>query len=299
MRAVTFDEYGEPEVLHLAQVPEPHAGPGQIRISVEAAGVNPIDWKIRAGMLTEVIKLTLPAVPGYDAAGVVDEVGEDVVGVAVGDRVFGQGNGVTAEKAVLTSFAAVPASLTTTEAAALPMPSETAARVLDLLDLHPGALVVIDGAAGGVGTAAVQIAVARGYTVVGTASEANHDYLRTLGAIPTTYGEGLADRVHALVDQPVAGGIDLVGHGGVPDLVALTGDPARVVTIADYGAGAQGVQVTTGSSAFYAFGEVARLVDEGKFAVTIDEVVPWGEAARAHARSQGGHVRGKIVLAVN
>jgi NADPH:quinone reductase-like Zn-dependent oxidoreductase len=212
--------------------------------------------------------------------------------------VFGQGSGVTAEYAVLRAFAAVPTSLTTLEAAAIPMAAETAARVLDLLELHPGALVVIDGAAGGVGTAAVQLAVARGYTVVGTASEANHEYLRALGAIPTTYGAGLADRVHALVDQPVAGGVDLVGHGSVPELITLTGDPARVVTIADYAAGALGVQVTTGSSAFYALGEVARLVDDGKFRVEVDEVIPWTEAARGHARSQGGHVRGKLVLAV-
>ncbi|MEP6815522.1 MAG: NADP-dependent oxidoreductase [Marmoricola sp.] len=298
MRAVQFDEYGGPEVLHLAETTEPHAGPGQVRVAVEAVSVNPIDWKIRSGSLTEMMPVNLPHVPGFDAAGVVDEVGQNVVGVSVGDRVFGQGPSVTAEYAVLDAFAPVPTPLTTVEAAALPMASETAARVLDLLELHAGALVVIDGAAGGVGTAAVQLAVARGFTVVGTASEANHDYLRELGAIPTTYGEGLADRVHALVDNPVAGGIDLVGHGGVPDLVALTGDPARVVTIADFGAGAQGVQVTTGASAFYALGEVAGLVEEGKFRVTVDEVIPWTEAARAHELSQAGHVRGKIVLTV-
>lgn len=298
MRAVQFDEYGDPDVLHFADVPEPHAGPGEVRIKVEGAAINPIDWKFRSGMLKDMAPIELPSVPGYDASGVVDEVGEGATGVAVGDRVFGQGSRVTAEYAVLRAFAAVPTPLTTIEAAAIPMAAETAARVLDLLDLHPGALVVIDGAAGGVGTSAVQLAVSRGYTVVGTASEANHDYLRELGAIPTTYGAGLADRVHALVDQPVAGGIDLVGHGSVPDLIALTGDPARVVTIADYAAGAQGVQVTTGASAFYALGEVAKLVEDGKFRIEVDEVIPWSEAARGHARSQEGHVRGKLVLAV-
>jgi NADPH:quinone reductase-like Zn-dependent oxidoreductase len=298
MRAVQFDEYGEPDVLHLAEVPEPHAGPGEVRIKVEGAAINPIDWKFRSGMLKDVAPIELPSVPGYDAACVVDEFGEGVTGVAVGDRVFGQGARVTAEYAVLRAFAGVPTPLTTIEAAAIPMAAETAARVLDLLDLHPGALVVIDGAAGGVGTSAVQLAVARGYTVVGTASEANHDYLRELGAIPTTYGPGLADRVHALVDQPVAGGIDLVGHGAVPELVTLTGDPARVVTIADYGVAALGVQLTTGGSAFYALGEVAGLVEDGRFRVEVEEVIPWTEAARGHARSQAGHVRGKLVLAV-
>jgi NADPH:quinone reductase-like Zn-dependent oxidoreductase len=237
-------------------------------------------------------------VPGVEAAGVVDEVGEGVVGVAVGDRVFGSGSATYAELAVLKAFAPIPGALTMAEAAALPVAVETGARLLDLLELHPGGLLVVDGASGGVGTGLVQLAVARGLTVVGTASEANHGYLRELGAIPTTYGEGLADRVHALVDQPVAGALDLAGKGAVPDLVALTGDPGRVATIADYGAGEQGVTVSTGASAYYALGEVARLVEEDRFRVTIDEEIPWTEAARAHERSESGHVRGKLVLAV-
>jgi NADPH:quinone reductase-like Zn-dependent oxidoreductase len=301
MRAVQFDQYGAPEVLHLAEAPEPHAGPGQVRIAVEASSVNPMDWKIRSGSVAEFIPTELPAIPGLDGAGVVDEVGDGVAGVAVGDRVFGNGSALTAELGVLNAFALVPAGLTSVDAAALPVAVETSARVLDLLDLHPGQLVVVDGAAGGVGTALVQLAVARGLKVVGTASEGNHELLRELGAIPTTYGDGLADRVHALVDEPVAGGIDLAGKGGVADLVALTGDPGRVVTIADFGAAAQGVHVTDGSAgrAFYALGEVGSLVAEGRFRVVVDQVLPWSRAAEAHALSEGGHVRGKIVLTVD
>ncbi|HMD12578.1 MAG TPA: zinc-binding dehydrogenase, partial [Marmoricola sp.] len=112
------------------------------------------------------------------------------------------------------------------------------------------------------------------------------------------YGAGLADRVHSLVDQPVAGALDLAGKGGVPDLVALTGDPGRVATIADYGAAAQGVTVSSGASAYYALGEVARLVEEGRFRVNVEEEIPWTDAARAHERSESGHARGKLVLAV-
>ena len=298
MRAVQFEQYGDPEVLHVGDAPDPHAGTGEVRIAVEAAGVNPFDAKVRAGLMAQIMPLDLPHVPGLEAAGVVDEVGEGVVGVVVGDRVFGNGSETYAELAVLKAFAPIPGALTMAEAAALPVAVETGARLLDLLELHPGGLLVVDGASGGVGTGLVQLAVARGLTVVGTASEANHGYLRELGAIPTTYGEGLADRVHALVDQPVAGALDLAGKGAVPDLVALTGDPGRVATIADYGAGEQGVTVSTAASAYYALGEVARLVGEDRFRVTVDEEIPWTEAARAHARSESGHVRGKLVLAV-
>ena len=298
MRAVQFEQYGDPEVLHVGDAPDPHAGTGEVRIAVEAAGVNPFDAKVRAGLMAQIMPLDLPHVPGLEAAGVVDEVGEGVVGVVVGDRVFGNGSETYAELAVLKAFAPIPGALTMAEAAALPVAVETGARLLDLLELHPGGLLVVDGASGGVGTSLVQLAVARGLTVVGTASEANHGYLRELGAIPTTYGEGLADRVHALVDQPVAGALDLAGKGAVPDLVALTGDPGRVATIADYGAGEQGVTVSTAASAYYALGEVARLVGEDRFRVTVDEEIPWTEAARAHARSESGHVRGKLVLAV-
>jgi NADPH:quinone reductase-like Zn-dependent oxidoreductase len=298
MRAVQFEQYGDPNVLHVGDAPDPHAGPGQVRIVVEASGVNAFDWKVRSGMLKDAIPLDLPHVLGLEAAGVVDEVGDGVVGVAVGDRVFGNGSATYAELAVLKAFAPIPVALTMAEAAALPVSVETAARLLDLLELHPGGLLVVDGASGGVGTGLVQLAVARGLVVVGTASEANHGYLRELGAIPTTYGAGLADRVHALVDQPVAGALDLAGKGGVPDLVALTGDPDRVATIADYGAAAQGVTVSSTASAYYALGEVGRLVEEGRFRVIVDEEIPWTEAARAHERSESGHARGKLVLAV-
>lgn len=299
MRVYEFGEYGGPEVLHEAERPEPHPGPGRVRVRTTAVGVNPFDWKVRSGAMAAFMELSLPHVPGTDAAGVVDEVGEGVEGVAVGDRVFGSGTAATAEHVVLRRFARTPDGLSDEEAAGLPGAVETAARVLDLLGLHPGDLLVVDGAAGGVGTAVVQLAVARGLVVVGTASPGNHDHLADLGATPTTYGPGLPDRVRSLTRAPVAGALDLAGRGSVPELVTLVGDPHRVVTIVDFGAAELGVQVSSGSEpAAYALEEVARLVTEGRFRVVLDQVLPWTSIAEAHVRSQAGHARGKLVLRV-
>ena len=163
MRAVRFDAFGGPEVLHVEDIEEPHAGPGQIRIAVKAASVNPIDWKIRAGYMQQVMPLKFPAIPGSDAAGVVDEVGSGVTGTTVGERVFGLSDtGATAERAVLTAWAPVPDAWTPQQAAAAGATSETAIRVLNLLGVRAGSTLLIEGAAGGVGSAAVQLAVARG-----------------------------------------------------------------------------------------------------------------------------------------
>jgi NADPH:quinone reductase-like Zn-dependent oxidoreductase len=300
MRAVRFSEYGDPEVLRVADVEEPHAGPGQIRIAVRAASVNPIDWKYRSGMLAEQMPLELPYTPGYDAAGVVDEVGEGVDGVAAGDEVFGftvGGRGAYAEYAVLDGgrWARKPAEISFEEAAGYPVAVETAARVLDLLG--DGQTVVVNGAAGGVGTAAVQLARERGLRVIGTASEANHDFLRSLGAEPTTYGEGLAERVSALGGADLA--FDAVGFGAVPALIEITGSPDKVVTIADYTAGQYGVRVSGGAGgerADYALAQAADLAAAGRFTLPVAQAFPFSAAAEAHRASEGGHVRGKLVL---
>jgi NADPH:quinone reductase-like Zn-dependent oxidoreductase len=273
-------------------VDEPHAGPGQIRIAVRAASVNPIDWKKRSGMM----QLDLPYVPGHDAAGVVDEVGDGVDGVAAGDEVFGftaGGGGGYAEFAVLDSWAAKPAELSFEEAAGYPVAVETATRVLDLLG--DGETIVINGATGGVGTAAVQLARARGLRVIGTASESNHDTLRALGAEPTTYGDGLAERVRALGGADLA--FDVAGFGAVPALIEITGSPDKVVTIAQYDAGELGVRISGGSRAGeYALAEAAELAAQGKFSLPVARTFSFDEAAEAHRASQDGHVRGKLVL---
>jgi NADPH:quinone reductase-like Zn-dependent oxidoreductase len=299
MLCLQFSECGEPDVLHVADAPEPHAGPGRVRIAVRAASVNAWDWKVRAGLVPG-MPSSFPSIPGLDAAGVVDEVGDGVTSVAVGDRVFGLGSRTTAEHAVLDTVAAMPQSMTFEEGAALGVVVETAARSLDLLDLPAGSTVLIDGAAGGVGSAATQLAIARGLTVIGTGSPGNEDYLRSLGATPTTYGAGLPGRVAALAPDGVDGAIDVAGKGSVPDLIEITGTPTRVVSVADFSAGALGAKVADSSRgrASYALAEVARLVGEGRFVVMIEQALPLADGAQAHRLSQSGHVRGKVVITV-
>jgi NADPH:quinone reductase-like Zn-dependent oxidoreductase len=298
VKAVQFSEYGGPDTLRVADVDEPHAGPGQVRIAVRAASINPIDWKKRSGMLAEQMPLELPYVLGNDASGVVDEVGDGVDGVAVGDEVFGftaGGHGSNAEEAVLDSWAAKPASLSFEEAAAYPVAVETASRVLDFLG--DGETVVINGAAGGVGTAAVQLARERGLRVIGTASERNHDYLRSLGAEPTTYGDGLVERVRELGGADLA--FDAVGFGALPALIEITGSPDKVVTIADYSAPQYGVRVAGGGSdprADYALADAAELAAAGRFSLPVSHTYSFADAPAAHRESEAGHVRGKLVL---
>jgi NADPH:quinone reductase-like Zn-dependent oxidoreductase len=295
-----FDEYGGPEVLRVGDADEPHAAEGQVRIAVRASGVNPIDWKARSGAMREVMPSSLPVIDGREASGVVDEVGPGVTGVAPGDEVFGfTVGGAAAEYAVLDDFARKPEALSFEEAAALPVGVETSVRVFNVLGgLGEGQTIVINGAAGGVGALAVQLAVARGARVIGTASEANHDFLRSLGAEPTTYGPGLEERVRALAPAGVDLAFDTAGRGDVPQLVALTGDPARVATIADFGAAALGVKVTGGADAraAEALDEAAGLIADDRLHAAVAQAFGFADAADAHRASEGGHVRGKLVL---
>ena len=247
MRAVQYEYYGESDVLHVVELEEPHAGTGQVRIAVKAAGVNALDWKLRSGVYRDFMPITLPSGVGAEAAGIVDEVGEGVTGVAVGDAVFGLAVQRTAmaEHAVLTSWAHKPEAMPFEVAGALAIAGETALRILDLVGVKAGETLLVAGAAGGVGSAVVQLARYRGATVIGTASEAKHDYLRGLGAIPTTYGPGLPDRVAVLAPGDVDAALDLAGAGVVPDLVSIVGDGARVLSIADIDAPKHGALVTT------------------------------------------------------
>ena len=223
MKAVRFSRFGGPEVLEIVDLPDPCPGFGQVRIAVRAAGVNASDWKKREGLMDGELPQTL----GYEAAGVVDELGEGVADVAVGDRVFGlSANGAAqAELAVLSYYAPVPPSLDFPGAAALPAAIETAWRALDQLGVASGSTLLVNGASGSVGSAAVQLAVARGARVIGTASPANHEYLRSLGAQPVAYGQGLAGRVRALAPGGVDLALDVAGSGVLPELIELAGGP--------------------------------------------------------------------------
>jgi NADPH:quinone reductase-like Zn-dependent oxidoreductase len=299
MKAVQFAEYGGPEVLRLVEVDKPHAGSDQVRIAVRAAGVNGIDWKIRAGYMGGGTPLSQPSVTGVDAAGVVDEVGEGVKDVAVGDEVFGAGSATFAEKAVLSSWAVKPDGLSFEEAAGYPIPVETAIRILDQVGVQPGETLLVSGASGGVGSAVVQIARQRGIDVIGTASERNQDYLRSLGAVPTTYDAGLVDRVRSLAPGGIDAALDIAGSGVVPELVELTGDPSKVVSIADFSAPEHGAQVSTNATnTAGALAEAARLFDEGAFRIPVEKTFSLAEAAEAQRASEAGHVTGKLVVTV-
>jgi NADPH:quinone reductase-like Zn-dependent oxidoreductase len=300
MKAIQYSRFGGPEVLELAELPDPHPGPGQIRIAVHAAGVNPIDWKLRGGMRGG----DLPQQTGREAAGVVDEVGEGVSDAAVGDEVFGfvAGGGGAAELAVLSDYAPIPPSLDFAGAAGLPVAVETAWRTLDLLGVRDGDTVLINGAAGAVGSSAVQLARGRGARVIGTASPNNHEYLRSLGAEPTTYGDGLVDRVRELAPDGVDAALDAAGGGALPALVELAGGPERVVTIADYeGAQKTGVTMSGGpgaTRAVHALHDIGPLIETGQFSLPVAQTFPLADIAEAHRLSEAGHVRGKLVLLV-
>lgn len=299
MRAVQFSEYGDPDVLHVADVEEPHASTGQIRVAVEGASVNPMDWKIRSGALQQAIPFDLPKIVGSDVAGVVDEVGDGVTGVEVGDEVFGPAvGGGAAQYALLEHYAAKPPGLSWPAAAGLPVAVETTIRTLDLLGLRSGHTLLVNGAAGGVGVAAVQFARARGAQVIGTASEGNHEFLRSLGVEPTTYGDGLVERVRELAPDGVDRALDTAGRGALPDLVEITGSPDHVVTIADFGAAEHGVRITTGAEgrSWEALDEAAELYESGKLAMPVAQTFPFEQAPAAHRLSEEGHVRGKLVL---
>ncbi|MFF0517980.1 NADP-dependent oxidoreductase [Actinomadura nitritigenes] len=299
MKAARFDRFGGPEVLQIVDLPDPHPGPGEIRIAVRAAGVNPSDWKKRQGLMDPELPQTL----GHEAAGIVDELGEGVKDVAVGDRVFGLSaeGAAQAELAVLSFYAPIPPSLDFPGAAALPAAIETATRVLDQLGVAGGGTLLINGASGSVGSAAVQLAVARGARVIGTGGPANHEYLRSLGAEPVAYGEGLAERVRALAPGGVDLALDVAGSGVLPELIGLTGGAEHVLTVADFaGAREHGVRFSRGDAgrAVHVLGEIGALIEAGRFSLPVARTFPLAEIAEAHRAGEEGRVRGKLVLLV-
>ena len=297
MKAVQFSRFGGPEVLEIVDLPNPHPGPGEVRIAVRAAGVNASDWKKRKGLMDQELPQTL----GYEAAGIVDEVGEGVTDVAPGDRVFGfcPDGAAQAQLALLSDYAPIPPSLDFAAAAALPSAVETAARALDQLGVDRGSTVLINGASGSVGSVAVQLAVARGASVIGTGSPARHELLRSLGARPVAYGNGMAERVRTLAPDGVDFALDVAGSGVLPELIELAGGPDHVITVADF-AGAQqhGVRFSRGDSgrAIYVLSQIGDLIEFGHFSLPVAQTFPLRDVAEAHRVGEAGQVRGKLVL---
>ncbi len=299
MRAARFYSFGAPEVLTVDEAPEPHAVEGSVRVKVQATSVNPIDLYVRMGALQQVYPVDLPAIPGRDAVGIVDEVGAGVTGVAVGDRVFGLGgiSDTTAEYAVLTAWSAAPEDWSTAQAAAAGLATATAAAVIEALGDLSGKTLLIEGASGAVGTAAASFALAAGATVIGTGSERNQAHLDAMGVIPTTYGPGLADRVTALAPQGVDAAFHSARADSLPELVKIVGDANNVVTVVDKQTaaelGARGVDARN-DSALLDLG--ARLGREGRYTPRVDREVPLADIAEAHRLAGSG--AGKVVVTV-
>ncbi|MGO4662185.1 zinc-binding alcohol dehydrogenase family protein [Terrabacter sp. 2TAF16] len=297
MKAIVIDRFGGPEELHEAQRPDPQPAPGQVRVRVEAVGVNPADGKARSGLMAPP-DTTFPLVLGLEAAGVVDALGDGVTDVAVGDRVVGFAEGgAYAELAVLSTYAVLPDALDATVAVSLPVAGETSRRVLRLLGVQPGETLLVHGASGVVGEVATQLAVAGGATVIGTASAANQERVAALGATPTTYGDGWLDRVRALAPNGVDAVLDASGAGVLDQSVELLGSPDRLVTIADPAAFTTGV--TFSGTSQRSAEELADLVAQrasGAVTTTISRVLPLAEASEAQALSDSGRAGGKLVL---
>jgi NADPH:quinone reductase-like Zn-dependent oxidoreductase len=297
-----FDEYGDLDVLHVVDVPAPTPGPGQVRIAVHAAGVNPIEWKIVAGFMRDMRPLALPAGLGSDVAGIVDQIGPGVDEFVVGDAVFGSAiTGSFAEFALAepASIVRKPDDISWEVAGSLAGVGGTAYAVLKRLGVKAGETLLIHAAAGGVGTFAVQLAAARGVKVIGTASEHNHDYLRSIGATPVTYGEGLLERVRSVAPDGVDAVLDASGRGEIPLSIELTGNPKRVLTLVAFDAAETGIQLHVGgagSDLGDALRELVALTVEQQVTIPVLQTYPLAEVAQALRVSREGHVTGKIVV---
>lgn len=303
-RAVRLESFGGPEVLEIHEIPAPQAGPGQIRVRVTAAGLNPMDWIMTADADTAArFGLSLPAGFGTDYAGVVDQVGDGVTGFAPGDRVFGgalscavadfvvidPAAGIAANEALHT-----PDGVDDRTAATLAIAGRTASAALAVVDPGPDDTVLIGGAAGGVGVFAVQLARIAGARVIGTGSATSSDFLRDLGAEPVVYGDGLAERVRALAPGGVTAAIDLYGTETVLAARELGIPDSRICTIA---AQVDGVSTANGAAAARgALEKVARLVAAGQLEVPIAASFPLEQIRRAAELQAGRHVHGKVVI---
>jgi NADPH:quinone reductase-like Zn-dependent oxidoreductase len=302
MKAVRFDEYGGVDVLKVVDVPKPAPGPRQVLVQVKAAGINPGEAKIREGLLHARWPATFPSGQGSDLAGVVAETGPGVTAFAVGDEVIGftdnrasQAEYAVAEEQNLT---ARPAGVPWEVAGALCVAGATAYAAVRAVALAEGDTVVVSGAAGGVGSIAVQLARRAGATVIGLASPANHEWLAGHGVIPVPYGDGAADRIRQAAGQADAF-IDTFGDGYVRLALELGIEPSRIDTIvsfdavAEYGVKAEGN--AAGASAA-TLAELAGLIAGGQLEVPIAATFPLSQVQDAYRQLAGGHLRGKIVL---
>ncbi|MCX4760840.1 NADP-dependent oxidoreductase [Streptomyces sp. NBC_01275] len=308
MKGISYSRYGGPDVLEYGEVRDPKVGPDSVLVKVRAAAVNPVDWKAREGYLDPIFDAVFPVVPGWDVSGVVVQLGFSVTEYAIGDEVMGYvredflSRGTFAEYvgAPVRTLARKPRNLTWEEAAGLPLVGLTAYQVLmKALQVKRGETVLVHAAAGGVGSIAVQIARHLGARVIGTASEANHDFVRSLGGEPVTYGDGLAERVRGLAPEGVDAAFDTIGGETLKVSAHLLAPEGRLASIAD------GDVVGYGGRYFWVrpdaedLTRLAELAEQGVVSVHVSETFPLERAADAHRLNQEGRTRGKIVVTVD
>jgi NADPH:quinone reductase-like Zn-dependent oxidoreductase len=304
-RAVRFDRYGGIDVLNVVDVERPMPGPGEALVRVKAAGINPGEASIRKGLMAERWPATFPSGEGSDLAGVVEDVGPGVDSVAVGEEVIGW----TDRRASHAEFVVVPAEhlvpkppgVSWEAAGGLFVAGVTAYAAVRAVGVTKGDTVVVSGAAGGVGSLAVQLARNKGATVIGLASEANHEWLRSHGVIPVSYsGDGLADRIREAAGGRVDAFIDTFGGGYVKRAIEELGvAPERVDTIIDWGAAQEYGAKTEGSAAGSSpevLAELAGMIDRGELEVPIAKTFPLDQVRDAYRELEKRHTRGKIVL---
>jgi NADPH:quinone reductase-like Zn-dependent oxidoreductase len=308
MKAISYSRYGGPDVLEYGEVRDPKVGPDSVLVKVRAASVNPVDWKCREGYLDGLLESVFPVVPGWDVSGVVVQPGASVTEFAVGDEVIGYvredflSRGTFAEyvAAPVRTLARKPRNLSYEAAAGLPLVGLTAYQVLTkVLDVREGDIVLVHAAAGGVGSIAVQLARHRGARVIGTASEANHDYVRSLGGEPVSYGEGLAERVRALAPQGVDAAFDTIGGDTLRISAELLAPEGRLASIADPDVVGHGGRYYFVRPDADDLRHLSELAEQDVISVHVSETFPLERAAEAHRLNQEGRTRGKIVVTVD
>ncbi len=301
--AIAFSAYGGPQVLEPVELAEEQPGPGQLRVRVKAAGVQPFDAMFRSGAAHQWMPARFPQRLGNEFAGVVDALGEGVTGFSIGDEVLGWALFASYAEHVTIDTAQIvpkPGGMPWAEAGVLAASGQTAHTAMTELGVGPDDTVLIHAAAGGVGTFAAQIAVASGATVIGTASAGNHGYLRTLGAIPVAYGDGLAERVRQLAPDGVTAALDAAGTPeALHTSLELLQDRSRVGAVAfNQAADALGVRRISTDRSATRLTELTRLYGEGRLLIR-QRSYPLTEAAQAHREIETGHVKGKLVLIVD
>ncbi|WP_349569540.1 NADP-dependent oxidoreductase [Azotobacter salinestris] len=307
MKAMTYDRYGDPDLLQLTERPMPRVAPGEVLIRVRSAAVNPVDWKIMAGHLDGIMEIFFPVTPGWDVAGVVESIGFDTPEFKPGDEVMAYARKHFVHDGSFAEFISVPAmsvahkpaTLDWDQAAGIPLAGLTAYQLLRRLGVGQGDILLIHAAAGGVGVQGAQIARNLGARVIGTASPGNHDFLRSLGIEPVAYGDGLVERVRALAPEGVDAVADFVGGVREQTLAVLRQGSRRHGSIIDDSvqqAGGLYVWVRPSGQDLQVLADMAA---GGRLEIPVARAFPLEQAADALRLNQTGHVRGKVIVRVS